>query len=48
LESRICWGVLSDDCPKRKSITAYDWCGVHCPELPSLFLSKTGNDGGAS
>ena len=31
---------LSDDCPKRKSITVYDLCGVHCPELPSFFLGK--------
>jgi len=34
--------LLSDDCPKRKSITAYDRCGVHCPELPSFFLGKAG------
>ncbi len=30
--------LLSEDCPKRKSITVYDLCGVHCPELPSFFL----------
>jgi hypothetical protein len=30
--------LLSDDCPKRKSITVYDLCGVHCPELPRFFL----------
>jgi hypothetical protein len=30
--------LLSDDCPKRKSISAYDLCGVHCPELPGFFL----------
>jgi hypothetical protein len=33
--------MLSDDCPKRKSVTIYDRCGVHCPELPSFFLGKT-------
>ena len=33
--------LLSDDCPKRKSITVYDLCGVHCPELPVFFLGKT-------
>jgi hypothetical protein len=33
--------LLSDDCPKRKSITVYDLCGVHCPQLPSFFLGKT-------
>jgi hypothetical protein len=33
--------LLSDDCPKRKSVSFYDRCGVHCPELPSLFLGKT-------
>jgi hypothetical protein len=32
---------LSDDCPKRKSVTIYDRCGVHCPDLPSFFLGKT-------
>jgi hypothetical protein len=33
--------LLSEDCPKRKSITVYDLCGVHCPELPSFFLDNT-------
>jgi hypothetical protein len=28
---------LSDDCTKRASISAYDLCGVHCPELSALF-----------
>jgi hypothetical protein len=32
---------LSDDCSKRKSVTVYDRCGVHCPQLPSFFLGKT-------
>jgi hypothetical protein len=32
--------LLSDDCPKQKSITAYDRCGIYCPELPSLFLGS--------
>jgi hypothetical protein len=32
--------LLSEDCPKRKSITVYDLCGVHCPELPAFFLGK--------
>jgi hypothetical protein len=32
--------LLSDDCPKRKSITVYDLCGIHCPELPAFFLGK--------
>ena len=27
---------LSDDCTKRASISAYDLCGVHCPELSGL------------
>jgi hypothetical protein len=35
-------GVLSEDCPKRQSITVYDRCGVHYPELPSLFLNRPG------
>ena len=33
--------LLSEDCPKRASVSAYDLCGVHCPELPSFFLGKT-------
>jgi hypothetical protein len=33
--------VLSADCPKRASVSAYDLCGIHCPELPTLFLGKT-------
>ena len=32
--------LLSKDCLKRKSITAYDQCGAHCPELPKFFLRK--------
>ena len=28
---------LSDDCTKRASISAYDLCGVHYPELLGLF-----------
>jgi hypothetical protein len=35
-------GILSADCPKRQSITVYDLCGVHCPELSALFLGRTG------
>lgn len=31
-------GVLCADCPKRKSVSVYDLCGIHCPELPTLFL----------
>jgi hypothetical protein len=34
-------GMLSADCPKRQSITAYDLCGV-LPELSALFLARTG------
>jgi hypothetical protein len=33
---------LSKDCPKRKSVTVYDLCGVHCPELPGFFLPTAG------
>ena len=29
--------VLSVDCPKRKSQSAYDLCGIHCPRLAELF-----------
>jgi hypothetical protein len=29
--------LLSADCPKRQSVSAYDLCGVHCPELTNYF-----------
>jgi hypothetical protein len=31
-------GKLSADCPKRKSMSAYNLCGLHCPELSALFV----------
>jgi hypothetical protein len=31
---------LSADCPKQLSVSAYDMCGAHCPELCALFLPK--------
>jgi hypothetical protein len=31
-------GVLSADCPKRGSVTIYDRCGDHCPELPAFQI----------
>jgi hypothetical protein len=34
--------LLSVDCPKRQSVSAYDLCGIHCPELPALFLNQPG------
>jgi hypothetical protein len=30
--------TLSADCPKRESTSLHDTCGVHCPDLPALFL----------
>jgi hypothetical protein len=33
--------LLSDDCLKRKSVTIYDRCGVHCQQLPAFFLGRT-------
>jgi hypothetical protein len=32
--------VLSADCPKRESLSAYELCGIRCPELPAFFLGK--------
>lgn len=29
---------LSADCPKRESLSAYGLCGIHAPELSTLFL----------
>ena len=31
---------LSPDCLKRQSVSAYDPCGIHPPELSALFLEK--------
>jgi hypothetical protein len=28
---------LSADCPKRRSVSAYDLCGIHAPQLSGLF-----------
>ena len=33
---------LSADCPKREAVSAYDLCGIHCPELATLFLPRSG------
>ena len=35
--------TLSADCPKRQSQSAYDLCGIHCPELSKLFMFRRGN-----
>jgi hypothetical protein len=32
--------LLSADCPKRASVSAYDVCGAHFPELYGLFRQK--------
>jgi hypothetical protein len=32
--------LLSGDCPKRNSLSAYDLCGIHCPELPAFFRAS--------
>jgi hypothetical protein len=32
--------TLSADCPKRQSVSVYDLCGIHCPEMSKLFLAK--------
>jgi hypothetical protein len=28
---------LSADCPKRQTVSNYDNCGIHCPDLSTLF-----------
>jgi hypothetical protein len=33
--------LLSEDCAKRASVSTYDLCGVHFPELPRFFLGTT-------
>jgi hypothetical protein len=35
-------GEMSADCPKRQSVSVYDLCGIHCPDLPSLFRIPRG------
>jgi hypothetical protein len=34
--------ALSADCPKRESVSVYDLCGIHCPDLSKLFIGPTG------
>jgi hypothetical protein len=31
---------LSHECVRGASVSAYDLCGVHCPELSGLFLAQ--------
>ena len=28
---------LSAECPRLKSLSVYDLCGIHCPDLSALF-----------
>ena len=35
--------LLSKDCVKRASVSAYDLCGVHCPELLRVLPGQDGN-----
>ena len=30
--------VLSRDCPRQEATSLYGTCGIHCPDLPALFL----------
>ena len=32
--------LTNRECPKYTSLNAYDICGVHCPELPKLFMRQ--------
>jgi hypothetical protein len=32
--------LLMATCEKRQSVSAYDLCGVHCPQLPKLFIPR--------
>jgi hypothetical protein len=34
--------LLSADCAKRESLSAYDLCGIHAPELSGLFMARPG------
>ena len=34
--------VLSTDCPKRESLSAYDLCGIYSPDLSALFMRVPG------
>jgi hypothetical protein len=33
---------LTADCPKKQPVSGYDLCGIHCPDLPRLFMEGTG------
>ena len=35
--SDLC-ALIAHDCPRMLTISIYDRCGVHFPELPSLFM----------
>ena len=30
--------ALSRDCPRQEATSLYGTCGIHCPDLPALFL----------
>lgn len=32
--------LLSAGCPRRQSVSAYDLCGVHCPDLSTFFRTS--------
>jgi hypothetical protein len=37
--------LMSEDCAKRHSVSAYDLCGVHCPSLSAFFLPAALREG---
>jgi hypothetical protein len=37
--------LLSEDCAKRHTVSAYDLCGVHCPGLSEFFLHDALKEG---
>ena len=32
--------ILASDCPKARTVSINDWCGVNFPQLPDLFMTR--------
>jgi hypothetical protein len=38
--------ILAGDCPKARTVSINDRCGVNFPQLPDLFMKPRGPEGG--
>ena len=32
--------ILAGNCPKARTVSINDWCGVNFPQLPDLFMTR--------